>query len=64
MISKTTDAYLREFEYDIEKALTAGHAAKALTDEQIVVMFELETINDVIEDAHKFMMKNKRITAR
>ena len=55
MISKTTDAYLREFEYDIEKALT---------DEQIVVMFELETINDVIEDAHKFMMKNKRITAR
>ena len=60
MISKTTDAYLQEFEYDIEKALTAGHAAKALTDEQIVVMFELETISDVIQDAHKFMMKNKR----
>ena len=60
MISKTTDAYLQEFGYDIDKALTAGHAAEALTDEQIVVMFELETISDVIKDAHKFMMKNKR----
>ena len=60
MISKTTDAYLQKFEYDIEKALTAGHAANALTDEQIGVMFELETISDVIEDAHKFMLKNKR----
>ena len=60
MISKTTDAYLQKFEYDIEKALDAGHAAKALTDEQIGVMFELETISDVIEDAHKFMLKNKR----
>jgi len=60
MISKTTDAYLQKFEYDIEKALNAGHAAKALTDEQIGVMFELETISDVIQDAHKFMLKNKR----
>ena len=60
MISKTTDAYLQKFEYDIEKALNAGHAANALTDEQIGVMFELETISDVIQDAHKFMLKNKR----
>jgi len=52
MISKTTDAYLQKFDYDINKALTAGHAAKALTDEQICVMLELETINDVIQDAY------------
>ena len=59
MISKTTDLYLQEFGYDINKALTAGHAAKALTDEQIGVMWELETLSDVIQDAYNYVMKRK-----
>jgi len=59
MISKTTDLYLQEFNYDIDKAITAGHAAKALTDEQIGVMWELETLSGVIEDAYNYVMKNK-----
>ena len=60
MISKTTDLYLQEFGYDINKALTAGHAAKALTDEQIGVMWELETLSDVIQDAYDYVMRSKK----
>ena len=59
MISKTTDLYLQQFNYDIDKALTAGHAAKALTDEQIGVMWELEDLSDVIMDAYNYVMKRK-----
>lgn len=59
MISKTTDLYLQEFGYDIATALAAGHAAKALTDEQIGVMFELETLSDVLTDAYNYVMKRK-----
>ena len=59
MISKTTDLYLQEFNYDINKALTAGHSAMALTDEQIGVMWELETLSDVITDAYNYVMKRK-----
>ena len=29
MISKTTDLYLQEFGYDIDKAISAGHSATA-----------------------------------
>lgn len=59
MISKTTDLYLQEFNYDIDKAITAGHAATALTDEQIGVMFELETLSGVLTDAYNYVMKRK-----
>jgi hypothetical protein len=51
--------YLQEFGYDIDKALKAGHAAKALTDEQIGVMFELETLSDVLEDAYSHVITNR-----
>jgi hypothetical protein len=60
MISKTTDLYLQEFGYDIDKAITAGHAATALTDEQIGVMWELETLSGVLTDAYDYVMRNKK----
>lgn len=59
MISKTTDLYLQEFGYDIDKAISAGHSATALTDEQIGVMFELETLSCVLTDAYNYVMKRK-----